>query len=221
MTIPDPLAFLALALLGGAVALDGTSVGQFMLSRPLVAGALGGLAMGGPGEGIVAGLVLEALHLAVLPVGAAKYPEGGPPAVVAGAAFAGTGHSYAALLGIVLFALAWETVSGLTVSALRQFNVRFDGVAGGIDPAAVGRRHAAPIALDFLRGALLTLAGAVLLEVLLALVDFTGFPENLARLALGLSVIASCAAGLRLFGRSRYRFFVAGAVAGAALVLLR
>src|SRR3712207_4803620 len=149
--IPDPLSLLALAALGGAVALDGTSVGQLMLSRPLVAATLGGLAMGSPAEGIVAGVVLESLHLAVLPVGAAKYPEGGPPAVVAGAAFAGTGHSYAALLGAVLFALAWEWVCGLTVSALRQFNVRFDGVEGGIDPAALARRHWAPIGLDFAR----------------------------------------------------------------------
>lgn len=31
-----------IALLGGGLALDATSVGQFMLSRPLVAGALTG-----------------------------------------------------------------------------------------------------------------------------------------------------------------------------------
>ena len=32
-----PAEVLVLALLGGVLALDGTSVGQFMLSRPLVA----------------------------------------------------------------------------------------------------------------------------------------------------------------------------------------
>ncbi|HET7464464.1 MAG TPA: PTS sugar transporter subunit IIC, partial [Longimicrobium sp.] len=64
----------AVTLIGGLVALDGTSVGQFMVSRPFIAAALGGLAVGRPAEGVAAGVVLEARHLAVLPVGAARYP---------------------------------------------------------------------------------------------------------------------------------------------------
>src|SRR3954471_14228937 len=101
----------AAALLGGLLALDGTSVGQVMVSRPLVAASLGGLVVGHPAAGMAIGVVLEALHLAVLPVGASRYPEGGPAAAVAGAAYAAyapAGGGSAALLAAVLFALAME-----------------------------------------------------------------------------------------------------------------
>ena len=67
-----PAEVLVLALLGGVLALDGTSLGQFMVSRPLVACVLAGLVAGDPAAGAMAGLVLEALHIAVLPVGAAR-----------------------------------------------------------------------------------------------------------------------------------------------------
>ncbi|HYJ80524.1 MAG TPA: PTS sugar transporter subunit IIC [Longimicrobiaceae bacterium] len=218
--IPDLPLLAALAVLGGLVALDGASVGQLMLSRPFAAATLGGLAAGRPGEGMVAGVVLEALHLAVLPVGAASYPEGGPPAVAAGAAFAASGHSYAALLGIVLFALGCEWVGGKTVERMRQLNVRFSGVAPGAAPGTVGRRVAAAVALDFARGALLALAAALLLGWLLGRVQLSRVPEEWARLALGLTVAAAVASALRLFGRGHWPFFAAGALGGAALLVL-
>ena len=47
------------ALLGGVLALDGTSVGQFMLSRPVVAGALTGWMLGDPALGLLIGTLLE------------------------------------------------------------------------------------------------------------------------------------------------------------------
>ncbi|MEX0912584.1 MAG: hypothetical protein WD031_04060, partial [Gemmatimonadota bacterium] len=59
----DPTAWLLLILLGGLVAVDGTSVGQFMISRPFVAAAHAGWAVGDPIHGMVIGLVLEAFHL--------------------------------------------------------------------------------------------------------------------------------------------------------------
>ena len=236
--IPEPLLLLALALLGGAVALDGTSVGQFMVSRPLVAATLGGLAAGRPAEGILVGVALEALHLAVLPVGAATYPEAGPPAVAAGALFALTAQSYyastgfstaegpyAALLLIVLFTLGWEWVGGRTVVALRHYNARFDGVepGGTLEPAALERRHWTPVALDFARGTFLTVAAVVLLGALLGALEtrLMAFPPRWAALAVGAAIAAGTASGLRLFGRARWPFFAAGAALGALWLFVR
>jgi mannose/fructose/N-acetylgalactosamine-specific phosphotransferase system component IIC len=215
-----------IALLGGLVALDGTSVGQFMVSRPFVAAALGGLAVGLPMEGIKAGIVLEALHLAVLPVGAAKYPEGGPPAVAAGAVFAAAQSPpiarAATLLVAVLVALALEWVGGQTVEMMRQFNVRFSGAPPeGLTPGELARRHGTPIAVDFLRGAVLTVIGVVILDLLLGAIDFSGFPEIAVGTVVRLAMVAGLASALRLFGRGRYPFFLAGAAAGAAVAWLR
>jgi PTS system mannose-specific IIC component len=215
----------AVTLIGGLVALDGTSVGQFMVSRPFVAAALGGLAVGHPAQGIAAGVVLEALHLAVLPVGAARYPEGGPPAVAAGAVYAANVPPVAqsaTLLVAVLVALALEMAGGRSVAVLRQWSVRFAGAPEqGLTPAELARRHLAPVAADFARGALLTLAGVLALGWLLRAIDFSGFPELAVGTILRLSVVAGVASALRLFGRAHYPLFLAGAAAGAVVAWLR
>jgi hypothetical protein len=215
-----------LAALGGLVALDGTSVGQLMVSRPFVAAALGGLAVGRPTAGIVVGVVLEALHLAVLPVGAAKYPEGGPAAVAAGAVFAAWQDppvaTSATLLVVVLVALGMEWVGGHSVELLRRFNARFSGAPeAGITPRALAGRVGAAVGLDFARGAALTLAGVLLLDALLAAVDFSGFPQVAVGTVVRLAVVAGLASALRLFGRTHYPLFVAGAAAGAVVQWLR
>lgn len=212
--------------LGGLVALDGTSVGQLMLSRPFVAAALGGLVVGAPVQGVVAGVLLEALHLAVLPVGAALYPEGGPAGVAAGAVFAASQHPPVAtsgtLLVCVLAALGLEWIGGKSVQAMRQFNVRFAGAPPeGLTPGALGRRHGAAIAVDFARGALLALAGVLALQALLGAVDFSGFPEPAVSTVLRVAAVAGLASALRLFGRGNYPFFLAGAAAGAVVAWLR
>jgi mannose/fructose/N-acetylgalactosamine-specific phosphotransferase system component IIC len=214
-------------VLGGLVALDGTSVGQFMLSRPFVAASLGGLVVGAPMQGVAAGIVLEALHLAVLPVGAALYPEGGPAALVAGAVFAAGQRPVAVatsgtLLVCVLFALAMEWVGGRSVTALRQYNVRFSGApAEGLTPGQVARRHWSAIGLDFVRGAGLALAGLLLLELVVGAIDFSGFPEVAMSSVLRLAAVAGLASALRLFGRGNYPLFLAGAAAGALVAWAR
>ena len=105
----SPAQTAAAAVLGGLLALDATSVGQLMVSRPFVAAALGGALVGHPAQGMAVGVVLEALHLAVLPVGASRYPEGGPAGVAAGAVYAAhapSADASATLLVAVLCALA-------------------------------------------------------------------------------------------------------------------
>jgi hypothetical protein len=220
---PGPETLLLLALLGGLAALDGTSLGQLMVSRPLVAASVTGALMGAPVQGAMLGLFLEALHLAVLPVGASRYPEGGPPAVAGAAIFAGSHGTYAELLPVVLFCLVWEWACGLTVSWLRHSNARF-ALPPGVESVGAGslqRRQWGAIATDLVRGAVLTVAGVWLLTAFLWLLPLKGPPEHLAQLTLGTAAAASVAASLRLFGRRRLRLFVLGAAAGAALLVLR
>lgn len=222
----SPAETAAAAVLGGLLALDGTSVAQLMVSRPFVAAALGGAVVGNPAAGMAVGVVLEALHLAVLPVGASRYPEGGPAAAAAGAVYAAvqgpSAASSATLLMAVLFALALEWVGGRTVVALRQLNVRFAGApAEGITPGALARRHGAPIALDFVRGALLALLGVLGLGALLGMVGVGGFPDVAAGTVVRLAAVAGIASALRLFGRANYPLFLAGGAAGALVAWLR
>ena len=76
----------------GAVAfLDQWPALQAMISRPIVIGPVVGAILGAPAEGVLWGAALEAMQLAVLPVGAARYPD---------AALAGLLGTTAALTGM-------------------------------------------------------------------------------------------------------------------------
>lgn len=221
--IPDPLTLLLLSLLGGVLALDATSFGQFMLSRPLIAAGLAGMIAGNPQGGIVVGLLLEAIHLAVLPVGAARYPEAGPAAVAAAGAYArALETAQVALLASVVFMLAWGWFGGRTVEWLRRWNARTAvPAAGPVDGAAIDRLHLRALGLDFLRGVAVTALGLLVLGTLLETLGWIPFREPWTRPALALSAAAALASSLRLFGRRRMPLFVAGAAAGAALLWLR
>jgi mannose/fructose/N-acetylgalactosamine-specific phosphotransferase system component IIC len=221
--IPEPLTLLLLSLLGGLLALDATSFGQFMLSRPLIAAGLAGMIAGNAEAGIVVGVLLEAVHLAVLPVGAARYPEAGPAAVAAAGAYAGAGvHQQVALMASVVFMLAWGWFGGRSVEWVRRWNVRTVVPAPGpVDAGTIERMHGRAIALDFVRGVLVTLLGLLVLGTLLETLGWIPFREQWTRPALALSAAAALASSLRLFGRRRMPLFVAGAAAGALLLWLR
>jgi hypothetical protein len=219
--VPDPATLLLLSLLGGLLALDATSVGQIMVSRPLVAAGLAGAVAGNLEGGIVVGVLLEALHLAVLPVGAARYPEAGPAAVAAAGAFAGATESNVALLATVLFMFGWGWLGGRSVEWLRRVNGTLAVPAGGLGPGAVERLHLRSIALDFARGALVTLGGLLVLGTLLETLGWIPFREPWTQPALALSAAAALASSLRLFGRRRLPLFLAGAAAGALVLWLR
>lgn len=223
MILPDGGMWLLLALLGGVVALDATSLGQLMLSRPLVAATLAGWAVGAPAQGALVGVVLEVLHLGVLPVGAARYPEPGPPAVAAGAVWPLSDGSGEVLVLVVLFALAWEWLCGISVQRLRQFNTRFSvsETTTDVDPAALERRHLAAMAADLVRGVALTAAGIGLLGSVVGLLPPGAPAERLGPLVVGAVTAAGLAAALRSFGLRRVPLFLAGAAGGAALLVLR
>lgn len=216
-----PAEVLVLALLGGVLALDGTSVGQFMLSRPLVACTLAGLVAGDAAVGAMVGMVLEALHIAVLPVGAARYPEAAPASVAAAGVYA-AGGGEALLLAVVLFALGWEWVGSWSVTRLREGNVRLSAFDGSpVAPEVVARRHLAAIAADLGRGAVVTALGIVILAWLVRVVPLERVPEGWAVPALGLAAAAAVASSARMFGRKRLAWFAAGAAAGAVFLVAR
>jgi mannose/fructose/N-acetylgalactosamine-specific phosphotransferase system component IIC len=219
--VPEPFTLLLLSLLGGLLALDATSVGQVMLSRPLVAAGLAGALAGNPEGGIVVGVLLEALHLAVLPVGASRYPEAGPAAVAAAGAFAGATASNVALLATVLFMLGWGWVGGRTVEWLRRVNGAVAVPDGPVAPERVEWLHLRAVLLDFARGATVTCAGVVVLGILLETLGWVPFREPWTRPALALSAAAALAASLRLFGRRRLGLFLVGAAVGAAILWVR
>ena len=77
---------LYIGLLGGLLALDTTSVGQFMFSRPLVAGAVTGWVLGDLSLGLTIGVVLETYMLVSFPSGGARFLDGTTATVVAVAA---------------------------------------------------------------------------------------------------------------------------------------
>lgn len=220
--LPDPAAAVWLVLLGGWMAVDGTSLGQFMVSRPLVAATLAGWVVGDPVAGVTAGVVLELFHLAVLPVGAARYPEGGPAAVVAGALYASAQAVSGALLMCVAFALVWEWVGGESLRVMRQLNVRL--VASATGPRGADNlqtRHLAAVGLDFLRGMIVVGVGLVCLATLLIVSSsHWALDPEVARLAVSSSAVGLLAATLGIFG-GRRRIFLAGAAAGLLFVLVR
>jgi mannose/fructose/N-acetylgalactosamine-specific phosphotransferase system component IIC len=212
------IAWLLLVLWGGWVAVDATAFGQFMLSRPLVACLVAGWIMGAPTAVILPALLLEAAHLGVLPVGASRYPEGGPAAVVAGGTIAATQPSFAVTLTVVVFALAWEWVSGRTVPVLRNFNVRFVAHA----PIEIRmRRHGVAMLLDFVRGAALVALGLLLLAVLLPLVGPPLAPiETAAAFVLMTGLVVLLAGAARQFG-GHERVWIVGLLCGALYLVLR
>lgn len=66
-----------------ALSLDAVSVGQWMFSRPIVAGTLIGWTSGNAALGLAAGCLVELLWVTVIPVGKALPPDGTAVAALA------------------------------------------------------------------------------------------------------------------------------------------
>jgi hypothetical protein len=155
--MPDPL---LLVFLGGLLALDGTSLGQFMVSRPLVTGVLTGWLAGDPVLGLLVGGILELYFIPVFPVGGSDFPEGGPSVLVAVVAAASLPGLPGVALGVML-GLVWSRLAGITIRILRKGNARLvpDPSKGRVTARRVLWGHLGAMGLDFLRGGILTGAG--------------------------------------------------------------
>jgi mannose/fructose/N-acetylgalactosamine-specific phosphotransferase system component IIC len=215
---------LILTLLGGLLALDGTSVGQFMVSRPLVAGALTGWVMGDPFTGLLIGGILEVYLISVFPVGGGDFPDGGPPTLVAvatGVAVSGpAGVAFGTLLGFLL-----SRLGAYSTRFLRKVNGRLapDPSRGEVTVSRIVWAHLAGLALSFLRGAIISVMGLV---IGLGLADLPGeiwplrMPGTLILLAIGATVPAGALVGSLggwrrrgiLFGAGLVGFFLAGLI---------
>lgn len=128
---------LALAAIVGA---EGTSLGQFMVSRPIVSGTIAGALLGDPLQGGIVGALLEIYYLPVLPIGGGRFPEPGPATVVgvyAGSLVDGPG----ALALAVFFGLAFGLLGGWSQEKSRAFVAH--RLPGPDDESLVDRLRAA------------------------------------------------------------------------------
>lgn len=218
--------WIVVLLMGGLVGLDAASWPQFMISRPIVAGTLGGSLFGLPVAGFLVGAVLELFCFRYPPFGAARYPDTGPASLLAGAGFAAAGGgTLGAFLGVVAAGWALSWLGSLTVHWMRRLNGRLAG-----DPAVLAaargrleRRHFGAIAVDGLRGA--ALAGAFLVPFLWlgrrgAALYSPGSTGGLASAVLMVALALTAGAGARSLasGRRRWPLLWLGGLAAGALL---
>ncbi|MDZ7779887.1 MAG: PTS sugar transporter subunit IIC [Gemmatimonadota bacterium] len=214
---------LGLTALGGLLGLDGTSVGQFMISRPLVAGVLAGALVGDPLLGGLIGAVFEVYLLVSFPTGGSRFPEGATATVVAVGSSAGLGAEGGGALALAIaVGLAWGHVGGLSISWLRQVNghiVSRQGRHGGRSPSRVTALQVGAIALDFARAALVVGTGLVVGRA--ALTAFApAWPLDM-RGSVGLVLVgASVSLGILLRDFGGFRKNRIGFVIGIALGLV-
>lgn len=159
--MPDLSTVALLALWGTLAGLDLVTFPQGLLGRPVVAGGVAGLLAGDPAAGLQVGILLELYALDVLPIGAARYPDYGPGAVVAAAGVAALGPwalGPATVLGLALAQLAGQAMEWLRRSSgarVRHLASRLD--AG--DPSLVRSLQRRGLLLDAGRSLAVTLLG--------------------------------------------------------------
>jgi len=221
--------WLLLVAWGAFVGLDAVSWPQIMVSRPIVAGTVGGLVFGHPESGFLAGAFLEFISFRHPPYGAARYPEVGPAALVAGAAYGSAG-------GVGVFPLLFVLLAGWVIGWIGEHSIHrlrvFNGWLVG-DPAVAAasgrtllRRHRWAMRLDGLRAAAIT--AAFLVPVALG-ARFAAAVEGGAigaRWTVPLAIIGMAGlagAGARGLGTEarRWPLLAAGVLAGIAVGALR
>jgi PTS system mannose-specific IIC component len=174
--------------LGALICLDRV-VAQFMISRPIVAGPLTGLALGDAYTGLMTGALLELLWSDRIPVGPYVPPNDTFVAILATAgailAIPAAGHPPRELtaLSVLVFAPAGFLGQRMEI-LLRTWNnsltLRAQLNAGAGDAAAVSRRHLEALARYFV-GSLLFLLVALTCGLALIRGVYPGLPEMLLR----------------------------------------
>lgn len=165
-----PAAALATAVAGGAVcALDAAPLAQTLLSQPLPAAVLTGVALHCVDVAAPVGIGLQVLWTALLPLGGSLIPDSGPAlvgAVAAAALLRASGPDAAAwaLPVCVGMAMAGSWSGAQTVMWARRWNHRLvrgaeERVLAG-DIAGLERAHALALLLSAARGAMLGLTVA-------------------------------------------------------------
>lgn len=224
------MSWIAVALWGAAVGLDGTSAIQSMLSRPIVAAPVTGALLGHPAEGVALGICLELFALMVLPIGASRYPESGVGAVAGAFALiegGGPEFSAVALLLAVGFGLGWERVAGGSAVLLRRTNEWLVADApsrGQVGAGRLARLHLTAITIDGARALMVTLVGALMGSWLVGgLMAHWRFGDEVALRALTITLAMILGATLSLFGArgTRRLALLLGVVCGLAILSFR
>ena len=223
MTSLEPLSVAALVLWGTLVGLDLVSVAQTMLARPLVAGAVSGLLLGDVEAGLRVGALIELFALDVLPVGAARYPDYGPPTVAATALAAGA--PWELTLGLAAtVALIGAVIGGWSLQFVRRRNAasiqRASAALAAGESPTIRRLQYAGLARDALRSLLLTalvLAGAAG-AALIPLDRATAVALTVVNVGIGLA--AALGGAIRSAGRGRRRAWLVGGLAVGTLLAL-
>lgn len=203
MSLPDVL---ILAMVGGVLGLDTVSFPQAMLSRPIVAGTIGGAMLGHPALGLLLGATLELFAVETLPFGASRYPEWGSSSLVGGVLFAGVpGSPPGSLVTSVLAALIAAWLGGWSMVPLRKLNAawarrRHEAVARGSRRTVVGLQVGGLIA-DLLRGVLLTAGALAVFAPLqrLALSAWTPGPGPSRAVVAGVAAAVALGAAYKVF----------------------
>ncbi len=155
---------LLLVVIGTLCSLDTVSVGQTMISRPIVSATLAGTVLGSAEAGVVAGAVMELFALETMPFGASRYPEWGSAGVTAGAAYVLGGADTAGALPLAV--TCGLAVAGLGSASMVWHRRAIGRLAGALrEPLATGsavavaRLHVSGIAADLWRGMAVTAIG--------------------------------------------------------------
>lgn len=220
-----PSEYAAVVAVGTLCGLDLVSVPQVMLSRPLVASFLGGLVVGMPAQGLAVGALLELFAMESLPVGAARYPDWGPPSVAAGA-LVGSGRAFASppgVLAVLLVSIAVAWFGGWLMHQVRRVNgaaaQRRRAALEAGDTRALSALQWGGLGRDLARSFVLAtfaLTAAGWLAGRFA--DSWQGPQPLARLAIVAATIgvALCSA-TRLFAHGRTLYWLLGGLGAGAL----
>jgi PTS system mannose-specific IIC component len=215
----------ALVLWGTVVGVDLVTFPQGLLARPLVAAAVAGLIVGDPEAGVVLGVALELFALDVLPVGAARYPDYGPPAVAAVVVLAQRpwpqALGYAVTLGLGLAVLGGWTLVWLRHANDRTVQRYAAGLAAG-NPRTIALVQWRGVFRDVARSFALTAVGLALAMAVREAVPAGAHPGLVTAVAVGTGLAAAAGGAIRNAGRgARLRWLGGGVLLGMLVVMLR
>jgi len=150
---------------GALVGMDLIAVGQVMIARPIIAGAVAGWILGDIQAGLVLGGILELFSLEVLPFGPVRYPDYGVGTVVGVFAAHGSPLVFGVGLGAAL-ALMTALAGEASVQFVRRLNTRdVHARSEELDNGswrALRRVHVRSLSREVLRGVLLTCTGLLI-----------------------------------------------------------
>lgn len=220
-------AILLVLVWGTVVGLDLVSMPQAMLARPIVAGTVTGLLLGDAETGLRLGALVELFALDVLPIGASRYPDYGPPTVIAVAGAAQLPAPWHETLGVFgALALVLAGVGAWSLVVLRSLNaaaIRRAGAAlAAAERAAPGRLQLGGLVRDAARAGLLTAVGLGAAAILRAMPPLDSRTAHALTIVLvGTGVGAALHGAVRSAGSTaRWRRLAVGLAAGAIVAAI-